>query len=439
MVIFAIGLWKHNLRLLNKHLKRRNIRLSKIKQQENVNDTSKIVAGLKTEKNLAPQEGKKEYLLEDREKTKFIEAQCPECEAVYQVDAFKIPVEDAYARCRKCQTRFFIKQNSSSTKDTTEKNKPTANGADYRVPGEKRVLYISLSCLTFILFVLLKISFGFILILIIISIALVKIRQGQLLGQSVKISEHQFPKVYNAAQIAARRLSMKSPDVFVKMDPVINAYALGFFGKKSVVLHSATVESMNNDELILILGHEFSHIRCHHTNWIVITNSSEGIRIPIFSDIMGFIFLIWSRKAEFTADRGGLLASRNLKASISALSKIAVGEKLYEELNIAEFIDQDKQINDDIISKISQTLSTHPYTVKRLLALEDYYKSRNYKQLIEKGVPDEPDYVKLLLQEANHLWDKFRNQDQTQHEDTKTQVAKLKEEIERLKKQRRQE
>lgn len=166
---------------------------------------------------------------------------------------------------------------------------------------------------------------------------------------------------------------------------------------------------MNNDELILILGHEFSHIRCHHTNWIVITNSSEGIRIPILSDIMGFIFLMWSRKAEFTADRGGLLASRNLKASISALSKIAVGEKLYKELNIDVFIDQDKQINDDIISKISQTLSTHPYTVKRLLALKDYYKSRNYKQLIEKGVPDEPDYVKLLLQEVNRSWDKFWN------------------------------
>ena len=60
---------------------------------------------------------------------------------------------------------------------------------------------------------------------------------------------------------------------------------------------------------------------------------------------MGFILLIWSRKAEFTADRGGVLASRDLKSSVSALAKVAIGGELYEELNLAKFINQEKEID----------------------------------------------------------------------------------------------
>jgi Zn-dependent protease with chaperone function len=256
----------------------------------------------------------------------------------------------------------------------------------YRVRGEQERLYACLGICAFIFFILLEMNLALVLFIVALSAAWVKIRQGQLLGSSVKVSEHQLPEVHRAARVAAERLSMKMPDVFVKQDPVINAYALGFLGKKSVILHSATVESMNEDELISIMGHEFSHIKCNHTNWLVITNSAESVvRVPILSDILGFIFLAWSRKAEYTCDRAGLLASRNFQACITALAKAAVGKQLFEKLNLPQLINQKRDVDQDEISKWSELLSNHPYVVNRIHELGQFYGSDLYRRLTEDG------------------------------------------------------
>ena len=252
---------------------------------------------------------------------------------------------------------------------------------DYRVEGEKLALYGSLFVLGIIFIILLKISVTFLLIVVAISAGLVKIRQSQLLGNCVKVKEDVFPEVYKSAQVAGSRLTMNMPDIFITMDPKINAFALGFFGRKSVVLNSATVEAMNADELNSILGHEFSHIKCAHTKWLVVTNSVESIKIPVVADIIGVIFMFWSRKSEYTADRGSLIVSRNVTSSMSALAKVAVGKELYEKLNLQRYIEQIRDINDDEWAKLGEMLSSHPYLIQRLLALLRFYKSERYKKI----------------------------------------------------------
>ncbi len=42
------------------------------------------------------------------EKSENIEIQCPKCKAVYKVNYSKIPANGTHARCRKCQTKFFV-------------------------------------------------------------------------------------------------------------------------------------------------------------------------------------------------------------------------------------------------------------------------------------------------------------------------------------------
>jgi len=260
-------------------------------------------------------------------------------------------------------------------------DKNNINPDIYRVKGEKSSLYSSLFLAYVILFILIGITLGIFLIIVLFSIVWIKIKQGQLLGHCIKISNEQLPDVYKATSVAGSRLSMGIPDVFVLQDPVINAYALGFWGRKSVILNSATLESMNNDELISILGHEFSHIKCGHTNWSIITGSVESVRIPIISDILHIIFLDWHRKTEYTCDRGSLLASRNLAASISSLGKVAVGKKLFEKLNIDAIFSQKKEVDKDKISNLSEALSTHPYILKRIHSLRSFSESDIYKRL----------------------------------------------------------
>lgn len=287
---------------------------------------------------------------------------------------------------------------------------------DYRVEGERKNLLISMGILVFVFFILLSLSIGLALIIVGIAVALLKVRQGQLLGNCVKVSQDVLPEVHDAAKTAAQRLSMRIPDVFVGQNPVINAYALGFWGRKSVILNSKTVECMEREELISILGHEFSHIRCHHTDWMVIAGSATGMSIPIISDILSVIFMTWTRKSEFTADRGGLLASRDLNSSAQALLKVAVGDRLYKDLDLDKFLRQDKEIDADIIAKIGQLLVGHPYIVKRLIALHAYRQSEQYERFVADGVSSGVSDGEAL----------------------KRQIDRLKEEIEKLKRSAQQ-
>jgi len=39
-----------------------------------------------------------------------MKAQCPNCDAVYQIDDSKIPDKGASVKCKKCETRFQIKK-----------------------------------------------------------------------------------------------------------------------------------------------------------------------------------------------------------------------------------------------------------------------------------------------------------------------------------------
>jgi len=197
---------------------------------------------------------------------------------------------------------------------------------DYRVSGEKGALWIGTGILvTFVLLTLVT-GVGFLLLPVVLVITAIVIwtKQGQLIGNAVKVSPNQFREINEVAEVAAHRLGMQRPEVFIKYDPVINAFATGFLARKSVILHSALVEAMGLDELCQVIGHEFSHIKCGHTNLVILTNSA-GINVPVVSQILGWVFLLWSRKAEYTCDRGGLLACREPMAAVSAMCKLAVG------------------------------------------------------------------------------------------------------------------
>jgi Zn-dependent protease with chaperone function len=95
--------------------------------------------------------------------------------------------------------------------------------------------------------------------------------------------------------------------------------------------------------------------------------------------------LSWSRKAECTGDREGLLASRNLGASISAQAKIAIGRQLFDRLNLAAFSEQREEVGQDDLSKLSEALSTHPYVVHRIYALGEFADSDEYRRLIGRS------------------------------------------------------
>jgi len=109
-------------------------------------------------------------------------------------------------------------------------------------------------------------------------------------------------------------------------------------------------------------------VSTHGRFWV----SPEAIlgRIPVLNYVLPLFFSWWSRQAEYTADRGGLVACKDLAASQRALARLLIGPDLFDRLNMEELIKQAH--TGDISTKASELFSSHPLLAKRLVALAEF-------------------------------------------------------------------
>lgn len=312
----------------------------------------------------------------------MLDIACPNCSRVFR---FKSSQLGKRARC-KCGTVFPVGPQSrakSHTHQHAEQTSATNAGLkadDYRLEHEQDILIGSVVVFAILAFGILALNFVVFIVLVVFAIVVVKWRQANLLGSAVKVTERQFPKVHQCVKIAAERLNHPEVDVFVKQHPVINAIAMGWLDKQTIVLHSATVEAMDEEELTAIIGHELSHIKCKHTTWSVFTTSTS-VNIPIISHVLSGLFLWWSRACEYTCDRAGVIASRNPRAVVQAMVKIAVGRELYDQVDIDHLFEQQRTLDQDDMAKFGELLHTHPHTLKRIRAIEQFGSSDLYRKL----------------------------------------------------------
>ena len=113
----------------------------------------------------------------------------------------------------------------------------------------------------------------------------------------------------------------------------------------------------------MILGHEMAHHAAGHVRWSAFLRL--GSWIP-------FLYFYWSRRAEYTCDRAGLLLVNKLQPALQGIVKLAVGRKLAASTSLAAVREQKEQVSREIGPKIVEIFSTHPLTIKRLTAMEDF-------------------------------------------------------------------
>lgn len=252
---------------------------------------------------------------------------------------------------------------------------------DFRFPGERQALFLALTLLLILLAVTTAFTVGVMLAIVAISIAIFKFQESQLLKNCSAVGSHNHDELYDLAQTAASRLATELPNLYIQNDPTLNAFAIGFLGRPSVVLHSAIFKKLTRSELLFIIGHELSHIKCGHTNWLVFTEStSDVLNNPLIRLVSNLFFLSWSRKSEFTCDRGGLLACRNPAAAISALAKVELGEEFATAENARNLLRKFDE-SGTTTTDISEIFSTHPQTMSRVQAVIEFSRSESFQFL----------------------------------------------------------
>lgn len=203
-------------------------------------------------------------------------------------------------------------------------------------------------------------------------------------GHMVQVTQNQFPELHRTSQEIAWRLNMPLPNLYIKQSPILNGYAVGLIGSGTVVLHSALLDQMTHEEVATVIAHEFGHIKCGHTFYLILQQMTVGgIMGNVLFTPLRWLFFYSSRMKEYSADRAALIGTLNLQACITSEIKLSVGAHLFQKMNIQAYLQQIDDFNQQTGSKLVEFLndSTHPLTVNRIQALIRFYRSPKYQQL----------------------------------------------------------
>jgi len=214
-----------------------------------------------------------------------------------------------------------------------------------------------------------------------------------LLANSVKVGPRQLPEVWDVYQRALRTLDMPAEyDLYVTQYPVANAAAVGS-GKPMIVLYSQLVDLLEEDELWAVLGHELGHILCDHVAYqtALLLLVGLGSSMPLVPGIplraLLAVLLEWSRSAELSADRAGALACRDPLASCRALMVLSAGLPA-SRLDLDAFLAQAAEYQDwdagwdRFIRFFAERQATHPYSVRRVVALTEWVRGGDYDRIL---------------------------------------------------------
>ncbi|MBS1716517.1 MAG: M48 family metallopeptidase [Armatimonadetes bacterium] len=222
------------------------------------------------------------------------------------------------------------------------------------------------------------------------------------MSMSVRCGPNQYPTLYNILRESAAILDMPEPELYVTNNPFPNAFA-GGVERPYITLRSSMVETLTDEQLYQLIGHELAHIKAGHvlyfSVYMVLYQLLDGLgrRIPVVGDAasIGLIlaFYEWSRQAEFSADRGGMLVCQSLDTSIDSMIAMTAGpSRLRHELNREAFMDQARVYHDmpmpDALGKLVVWwlighMYTHPMPVHRAQQMERWVQSGNYERILE--------------------------------------------------------
>ena len=217
-------------------------------------------------------------------------------------------------------------------------------------------------------------------------------------GNAVRCGPRQFPTAHALlVEVSATFDWHKVPELYVTQTPVFNAGAYGV-DDPFIVLHSAALELLDEEELRVLIAHEFGHVASGHSLYRTIAEIFLNVSLGALPFLAGIALLPvrlavleWSRKSELSSDRAGLLGSQNVIASQQLFMKMAGayrGALESGQMSLDPFVTQASEYiasNDglDIVYKILNTLAlTHPMHTVRAAELQHWIQGGDYERIL---------------------------------------------------------
>lgn len=200
-------------------------------------------------------------------------------------------------------------------------------------------------------------------IILLVGMFFIRMERQKMLGNAMQVEYSDYAWLRDWANVTAADLGLPRVEIFVTQNPVINAYAFGFMNPYCIVLHSGSIRYLTPDELKTVVIHEMGHIKYKHT--IAMLYLQPFLALPFVSSVSGWLAGFWQRRTEYTADRLALTYTEDPELVKNALVKVHVGPDVAEGMNETARQWQRYTANRPM-NRFAQTLSDHPYLVRRL-------------------------------------------------------------------------
>jgi len=234
------------------------------------------------------------------------------------------------------------------------------------------------------------------------ELAMDKISYARNSAESVRCGPRQYPTLHRMVKESCSVLHIAEPELYIRQSEVMNAYTSGT-NQVFIVLHSALIEHMTDDELLFVIGHECGHIKAGH----VLYQEIGRLLLPLLEVIgqatlgigqlagIGLVaaFYEWMRQAEMSCDRAGVLVCQNKLASLSGLMKLGAGSSRFDgEANLDAFLEQARTHAETVgLEGLSKALLfllynwqlSHPQVVYRAKGLDEWIRSGAYDRVLQ--------------------------------------------------------
>ncbi len=222
---------------------------------------------------------------------------------------------------------------------------------------------------------------------------------------AVKVTPKQYPDLHAKLQIACTTLGVDLPELFVQQNPIVNAFTYGS-EKHIIVLHTALVERLTDEEALAVIAHEVGHIHAEHVLYLtaarlmeLLANASVARLVP-GSEIIKFLvsaginsaLLAWARRAELSCDRAAMLVVQDPHVVGRVMMKLAGGTSA-SKIDYEQFLEQgrefkktcDEKALDKFWANIINAGLTHPFPIWRVSEIIDWAESGEYEKVMAEN------------------------------------------------------
>jgi len=214
------------------------------------------------------------------------------------------------------------------------------------------------------------------------------------LGSAVRADDRQFIRLHRLLGEVGRTLDAPElPELFVVANPQLGAMTIGM-NKPFIVLNSGLVDLLDEEELRFVVAHELGHAMSGHAVYQTLLQRMiqlSGVLAAIPAGGLGLRAIMaalyeWSRKAELSADRAGLLATQDPATAFRVHMKLASGGHL-DDLDATSFLAQgqeyeDADLRDSVLKLLLIENRSHPFTVVRAGELRRWVDSGEYTRIL---------------------------------------------------------